>query len=130
MKLTRIKKHGAILLALIVLVIAVIVIGLAVYAIYKALSKWNPRPIQPDDVNQWVQNSTAEMEGTNLPISGELSDGTYFIQMTETNWPTVQVQRSTNLIDWETIAHLTQPELVSFVDTNPPWPSAFYRVRP
>lgn len=128
MKLKTTNRSGAILLGLLVLVIAIIVIGVAAYAIWKALSRWKPRPIDPDDVAIWAQAASAEMQ-TNLPVTGELSDGTYFIQLKDTNFPQVKVERSTNLVNWEVIAVIEQYQIAGFTDTNPPWPNGFYRVR-
>lgn len=131
MKLRTNKQRGALLLGLIVLVFAIIVIGLAVYAIYKALSRWKPRQINPDDVAEWKQSVIAEMETNSASI---LSDGTSIIPLSSASVTQVLVERSTNLINWEVISSVQVNDSFQLInimslDTNPPAPQAFYRIK-
>lgn len=129
MKLQIKRNRGALLLALLVLVVAIIVIGIIAYAIYKALSRWNPRPINPDDVAQWTQSVTAELEAT--PDATLLSDGTMVQQLGSTNdVPYITVEMSTNLVDWTVRTNIPLSEFDRFVEAEPmDQPAAFYRIR-
>lgn len=137
MKIKRInRERGGIFLALVVLILAAIIIGGVVYSIYKALSNWKPRPIDPDDVNTslWINSASNEIYNivsTNgsLPSTGTLSDGTFVLSVANAGDGLVNVERSTNMIDWETIARVPAQDLSHFTDTNPPYPSGFYRIR-
>lgn len=130
MKLTPSKRNrGALLLGLLVLILAVVVIGLVVYAIYKALTRWNPRPINPDDVAQWMQSATNELQAT--PDASVLSDGTYVTKLDATNVPVfVTVEWTTNLVDWYVRTNLPATEFDHFIEAEPTdLPCAFYRIK-
>ena len=130
MQLKRSRNRGALLLGLLVIILAVVVIGLVVYAIYKALSRWNPRPINPDDVAAWVQSATSELNQT--PGANVLSDGTMVQRLTATNAPVfITVEMSTNLVDWYVRTNLPATEYDHFIQAEPmDLPAAFYRVKP
>ena len=132
MKLKPYRNRGALLLGLLVIILAVVVIGLVVYAIYKALSRWNPRPINPDDVAVWVQSATIELNQT--PDATVLSDGTMVQRLTATNAPVfITIEMSTNLVNWHVRTNLPASEFDLFLEAEPidkTIPMKFYRVRP
>lgn len=76
-------------------------------------------------------NPNAGGQGTNTPQLTMLSGGDVGIAFQGIPGRTYQIQRSTDLASWTTIAAVTAAEngAVNFTDENPPPGSAFYRLR-
>lgn len=121
--------RGAILLALIVLLIAAVVIGGLAYTIYKALTRIPPRRIDPDDVAQWAQQAAAEIEAN--PEARVLSDGTIVQPLgPAAGIYIVTIEMTTNLVDWYAVTNAPLSEYSNFVHAQPTdRPYAFYRWR-
>lgn len=129
MKLRLKRNRGALLLGLLVIILAVVVIGIVAYAIFKALSRWQPRQINPDDVAQWEQSASIEIQQD--PSAHILSDGTIVQPLgSVTQTAVVTVERSTNLVDWEAVATISSDQEEALVVTNDVrLPAIFYRAR-
>lgn len=130
MKLIIQRNRGALLLGLLVIVLAIVIIGLAAYAIYKAIQRLPRRTLNPDDVAQWAQSVEAEMT-TNIPPDGVLSDGTQIVPLGATVPQFVAIEMSTNLVDWFTRTNIPVSEYNQFLLKEPMnLPAAFYRIKP
>lgn len=127
MRLKRNYNRGALLLGVLVIILAIVIIGLVAYAIFKALSRLKPRQLNPDDVAQWKQAAAVEIEQN--PGATILSDGTFVQPLGNVaDVPIVTVEWTTNLTDWYTLTNIPVSDFNNFIHEQPTTlPYAFYR---
>jgi len=145
------RNVGGIFLVLLLLVLFIIIVGLAVYNILKAIERFR-RPPEPDEVRidaPYMQGLLTDWFEDTYPESNVVVLIGNSQEVTQTNyWPDVTqggfvpfanldplpgaynraIERSTNLVYWETIA-VIYSDGPPYMDTNPPPNQAFYRMR-
>lgn len=128
------------LIALLILIAAVLIIaGTIVYMLWAVCKKVLPPPnnggtnnITPvftyDNVTSLYNDQPITLPNLQFP---ELPKPPGWTEANPFGLATMELQRSTNLIDWETICVSTNPGQVLSMDddTNPPPDRAFYRGR-
>ena len=138
--LKRARQSGMALAAAIILfVLFIIFIGTIAYVLWKAIHRLPTRNPDPDpaglstpayqpSVDKLTADVQAEFGTTNvtaLYLTGiEQTNLTVFLPF-GTNAYDAQIERSTNLVNWETLGASLMGE--AYIDTNPPPAQAFYR---
>ena len=121
------RKNGFIL-GLAVIVVAVVVIGWMVYHISKVLKKLpTSKPLPPDELYQSQLDFQQEL-ALQYPNASITTEANYLATATTNSDVFVRIDRNTNLNCnecWEYMTTLTNSS--TWVDTNQPWPQAFYR---
>ncbi len=128
------RQRGMALICVIILVGMVLIIaGSIIYMLFKLCQKCLP-PKKDDNHNDLIEqttNAVTELAPIQMPmlVFPNLAKPPGWTQENPIGFARVELQRSTNLIDWEVIIVSTNPAYVPgmYDDTNPPPDKAFYR---
>lgn len=128
MKFKPRRNSALALIGLLIFLAAVIIIaGAIIYLLIKLCRKVFPPPgSNADPVVEVIETFPPIV--LNLPSNPGLSQG--FVQAVDATQWKAEVQRSTNLVDWQPILVTNGDFQFGFdCDTNPPADRAFYRLR-
>lgn len=130
----RIRQRGAIFLVVAVAVVALVVIGYTAWKIYQAASKLGAQHASHieraggESLSNIVENIVADYPNQPFTIVSLQTNVVTEITPFDPAAVRMTIQRSTNLVDWETVATIAPGE--TYTDPAPPWPQGFYRRLP